>query len=300
MTDKKDRKQDEQGPEQRLTGMLRLVVDSRSATGRKPDLEEIQSWHLGRLSEPRASEVKSHVARDPECFQLWSELVAAEQQTQSIADTAVPAQSTDGLWYRFKRWWKTPLQAWASGTVATAALVLFVIVMLPQSATWSPLQDPVRAELTYDWPYESMSLTRGGDLVYRDKIALQSGLRQAIAVTTTGIEHWQMVVKRMPKVPLSCTEQSDVAACNRSNDLLTRVGIHSGVLYLACLDYQHHQQQAFDETYWKKLLNSWQELTEESRTVLNPVLSEKIQQISTSTNREQQCEIVRDVIYMSY
>ncbi len=70
----------------RLSLLLGLIADDKPAAGAKPDLWEIQAWHLGKLDKQRAAQVKSHVARDPMCYQLWSDLLiedAAQQYSQN-------------------------------------------------------------------------------------------------------------------------------------------------------------------------------------------------------------------------
>ena len=107
-----------QSEKERLNAMLALVADEEKPVGRKPDLQEIQAWHMGKLDAQRANEVKTHVARDPGCYQQWSDLLAEEK-------TAV---DKPGIFEQVNSW----LQAIIAGSrpQLTLALVASLVVAI--------------------------------------------------------------------------------------------------------------------------------------------------------------------------
>lgn len=72
-----------------ILARLALALDDAVAPSSEPDLNEISDWHMGLLAEPRASEVKSWVARDVACYRLWAELRAAEREASPSHRSAV-------------------------------------------------------------------------------------------------------------------------------------------------------------------------------------------------------------------
>lgn len=285
---------------ERLIALLSLMVDGEVSLGEKPDLREIQDWHLGKLDKVRAEQVRSHVARDPECYQIWSELII-EERTASADNRRYEYDSIMSViinWIR--KIWNRPGQSWLAGGLVTALLAVFAIILIPQQDAWSPMDDPVRAELAYDWPYAGMSITRGGVLEYRSKIALQAGLRAGIALTTSAKQEWGQAIQQLPELALSCDKATDRNDCIKKTQILKKVGIYAGVLYLACLDYTQSQQQFFNNAYWKNLTEAWHELQFQTEKYQLKPLQTKIVQIGKSKNKQQQCELVRDVIFMSY
>lgn len=284
----------------RLISLLALMADHETPSGPKPDLREIQDWHLGKLDAARAAQVKSHVARDPECYQMWSELLAEEKATTIDSATAKKGSVLSVITKQIKQAWNKHGQSWLAGGLVTAMIAVFVVILIPQQGTWSPIDDPVRAELTYDWPYANMSVTRGGELSYRNKIALQTGIRIGIEITALAKQGWEQAIYQLPKQTLPCDQEADVNTCIEQTETLKKLGIYSGVLYLACLDLQQGEQNYFDEKYWQQMTEAWSYISYETKPLKLSSLQLKIEMIGTSKSKEQQCELVRDVIFMSY
>jgi hypothetical protein len=297
MTDNSDKEpHDDISAEQQLLGKLRLLADAEQAIGPKPDLKEIQDWHLGKLDVKRAAQVKSHVARDPQCYALWSELLASESGIEPVA-VKKPAV-LHSLLLTAKAWWTRPTQVWMGTGLATALAVLVVVVMLP-GREWSPLDNPIVTDLDYNWPYENLSITRSGELPYRYKVAIQSGVRVALEKTTRSPD-WGRAIQALPQHALPCEGEKDQRTCQAHTSLSRSIGVVAGAMYLACLEQEKQQQRYFDDKYWQLMTTSWQQLAVSSKDLHDAKLTEKILQIGTSTAREQQCENVRDVIFMSY
>ena len=296
----KDETEDSASNDERMISLLGLLANAEPAIGLKPSLAEIHAWHLGKLDATRAAEVKSHVARDPDCFQMWSELLAAEKMADIKSAPAKKVSLFSLITKQVKKAWDTPNQPWLAGGFVTAMLAVFAVLLIPQPGTWTPLDDPTHAELAYDWPYANLSVARGGDLSYRKKIALQTGVRIGIEVTTLAKQGWEQALYQLPTETISCDKEKDVNTCRQETEKLKQLGIYTGVLYLACLDYTQGQQSYFNEHYWQQMTKGWRAYSFETQSLNLPILQSKIEKIGTLTNKAEQCELVRDVIFMSY
>ena len=109
---------DGQTEKDRLNAMLALIGDDEKPVGSKPDLQEIQAWHQNKLDATRALEVKTHVARDPECYQLWSDLLAEDKA----------AVSKPGLFEQIRDWLGTTFAG--NGTQLTLALTAVMVLAI--------------------------------------------------------------------------------------------------------------------------------------------------------------------------
>ena len=292
----KNNKDDGQQPDERLTAVLRLLADDEAPIGLKPHLLEIQAWHLGKLSKERAEEVKSHVARDPVCYQLWSDLIAEESQAASSKSFSI---SLIGSY--LKVWLGKRPAWWVSGGVVTAMLAIFAVLYVPYiSQPWSPLDEPIVADVSYDWPWQGMSLRRGGDLSYRQKIAFQSGMRKGFSITTQDKGTWSTAIASLPDKALSCESEANPAVCEQQTLLLVDTGVHTGVLYMACLEFEEGKQHNFSEDYWNNQPIAWSRLAQrmESYQELNGMRT--ITTTIAEKQRSAQCESVRELINLSY
>jgi len=300
MTDKNDLSNfDGQQPEERLAAILGLIADNAEPIGPAPDLKEIQDWHLGKLEESRATEVKTHVARNPACFQLWADIMAAETAIES--EIAVEESIFQKLINRIKQWRANTSRMWVEGGLATAVAVMLVIIVVPFDRDgWSPDDNPIVSGIEYDWPYLSLSTSRGGELTHQQKTALKSGLRQGLQLTTQGKQGWQVAIDSLPKSSISCDKEVNKDGCERESDLLKKVGLHASVLYLACLEYEHDQLASFDDMFWSEQTQAWKDIAERMQHENIKALQEAVSVLSNQATKDQQCESVREVIYLSH
>ena len=65
--------------------------------GQAPQWHELAAWRAGNLPEPRATEVLSHVANDPACFQQWLDIAEAESWAEEEALTDVNQSLTESV-----------------------------------------------------------------------------------------------------------------------------------------------------------------------------------------------------------
>lgn len=296
----KDKTNNRSDNNERLISLVALMADNETPLGPKPGLHEIQNWHLGKLDTDRAAQVKSHVARDPECYQMWSELLAEEKTTTPDNVTSKHQSALSVISKQIKHAWNKLGQIWLAGGLVTAMVAMFAIILIPQQGAWSPIDDPIHAELAYDWPYANISVTRGGELNYRTKIALQAGIRVGIEITTLTKQGWEQATYQLPEKALDCDQEPNVNTCVEHTETLKKLGTYAGVLYLACLDYTQGQQSYFDEQYWKNMTAAWHSIRHKTKPLNLDPLQSKIKMIGTSNSKQQQCDLVRDVIFMSY
>ena len=282
-------------PAERLATMLALLADSESPIGSSPDLKEIQDWQLGNLDEKRAAEVKTHVARDPACYKMWSDLQAAS----TLEPTVEKSSQLGTLLGLLKRFWFNPLWV-GSGGMVTALLVIVVVMYFPSDkSVWSPTDDPIYAAPEFDWPYIAMSSTRNGNIHHRFKHAFQTGLRSGLQLTTQGQQGWSAAIDNLPEKLLSCDNSSNTLQCQQQSQIVQSVGVHAAVLYIACVEREVGKQTHFDKLFWESQNEAWNKLSTELKNVKLNVFAKATDKIK-STKESQQCDSVRDLIYMNY
>lgn len=161
----------EQDRYDRQLAMAAIALDHAADTGdgEKPDFEELWDWSAGQLSGVRASQIQSHVARDPDIYAQWREIRLALEETVNKDMASDPAthnvapplhgrnangqESTtkikSGLMETIFNW-LTPAQL--GGGFATAAILgVAVSIGLNQSDSppndfWSDWQSPKSLE----------------------------------------------------------------------------------------------------------------------------------------------------------
>ncbi len=133
-------KQNEQtNNEDRVNLLLGLIADDEAAIGVKPDLWEIQAWHLDKLDKHRAAQVKSHLARDPECYQLWSDLLIEDAAQQSLQHYLVAQFKTAWASFGsvlFDTGWQRPVVI--SMTMVFVVTIGLQIFMKPDITDFTP------------------------------------------------------------------------------------------------------------------------------------------------------------------
>ncbi len=301
MTGNDDKTADDMTPQEQLAAMLALLADNNPPMGVAPDLKEIQDWQAGKLDAQRAAEVKTHIARNPECYKMWSELQAAsdlEPQYQKLPSVI------NKLWQWLKQVWSNPVLL-GSGGMVTALLVIVVIVFFPQDkSVWQPGSDPIYATPEFDWPYLAMSTTRGGEINYRYKRAFQTGLRNGLKLTTQAQDGWNVAIDALPETLPSCGKSKNVKQCEKQNKSLQKIGVYAGVLYLACLEKQKisnktTEQAQFSDNFWQSQQTAWNMLTDELHKAEITVFDAELNKLKTG-DAGQQCSAARDLIYKSY
>ncbi len=294
----KDNKQNNNADDfsaKRFTAILGLMADNKVPVGKKPDLKEIQDWHNGKLSVARANEVKSHVARDPHCYQMWSDLL--------VASTDEPATNKEQLQNRIvnliKRLRFNPLWLSRGGFAVAVAAIVAIFIFPYNQDDWSPSDNPIYAAPEFNWPYLAMTSTRSGDVNFRLKTALQRGLREGLEMTTQGEHGWSVAVENLPGELIPCDKTTSTSLCEQQSQLVKKLGVHAAVLYIACLELESGQQQNFDENFWSQQNSAWGRLSSSLKELkIKPFVAatKKLQQETKAL----QCDAVRDLIILAY
>ena len=294
-----DNKDNEYTAQERITVMLGLLADSEAPVGPRPDLKEIQDWHLGKLDEARADEVKSHVARDPACFQLWSELLAAEatDEHEQPVEMNWLAQTSK----KIKTWMTTPSPSWVGGGLATAMVIVLAVIIVPEQRSWSPTDEPISVDMEAQWPYLGKSITRGGKLSYRNKVAFQTGISEGIKLSTQNKQSWAHVLEYLHDTPQVCDDAKDKILCETQAQLMKKTGLHASVLYMACLERETVKTKAYNNAFWQNQTRAWETIGEDlndNNFQEAAKIAHKLNQLGD--NRDSQCRLVRDLINLVY
>jgi len=287
--------------EERLTAILALLADSEAPIGLRPDLKEIQDWHRGKLNASRAAEVKTHVARDPDCFQMWSDLLAAQASAEASQPTKI--KRLEKLFEKIKSRLKFPVLAKTSAGLATAVAVLLAIILLPeQQMEWSPSDNPIIvADLQAEWPYLARTTRSEGTLTYNQKIALQAGLSQGILLSTQGQREWAQVLEYIHDTPKSCAKSDKRSLCEAQTQALLKTGLHASVLYVACLEYTSAKTKSFTDEFWVNQTMAWKSIGDElNNNELQPISKYAFTLNGLRDDRAAQCRAVRELINLAY
>ncbi|HED32635.1 MAG TPA: hypothetical protein ENJ08_00265 [Gammaproteobacteria bacterium] len=293
---------DELSNQERLIAILGLLADGeKPPAGARPDLKEIQDWHSGNLDEIRTAEIRTHVARDPDCYQMWSELLACEAKIKK--EQAIKARRLAIWWTKIKNWILTPGSAWAGRGLATAmVIVLAVILILPEKQPdWSPTDHPVIVDLEANWPYSGKSISRGGQISYRNKIAFQAGISDGITLSTQANSSWAQTLDYLHDTPEVCADDKERARCEAQNRIMRKTGLHASVLLLACLERETKKKHIFNDKFWINQSKAWKYIGNDLADNNIHELSEFAYRLNHSANsRDAQCHIVRDLINAAY
>lgn len=145
-----------------------IIIDSpESASGEKPDMEELWDWMGGRVEAQRAQQIQSHVARDAQIYSQWRELRMALEEAelerpelnvsasnrQASAGYDLPSQAREyksagndssGFFERVLTWLSpAPLGgAFATAAILGVAISIGMNQSRQQQAFWADWQSP--------------------------------------------------------------------------------------------------------------------------------------------------------------
>lgn len=82
----------------RLAKLALLLDTPEKAEGRVPDTDELWDWMHGCVEDPvRAAQIRSHVARDPDVFELWHEMRLSENSVEHLITSASSSAKSTGV-----------------------------------------------------------------------------------------------------------------------------------------------------------------------------------------------------------
>ena len=242
-------------------------------TGPEPDWQEIEDWHMDVLDDVRADQVLSHIANNPECFQMWRDICEAAElleqsplvdEAQEIATAAQNSTTNPAAWDLVgwltkgaKSIFNQPLPAIGGAVAATVFAVMIVPKLLTSpsvnptdlvnssltqyAALGAPLpQTPLQANTTRSLAGVLGNLS--ADEV--EKHHINHGLRLAfdslsIDNKTQGandnLAGWMPWRESLPESSFDCTLAADSQHCaNVSNDM-NMLGQWALVTHLSCV-----------------------------------------------------------------
>ena len=275
--------------------LLALALDAKKTMGIKPSLLEIDLWRRGKLNKQRSAEVKSFVARDSDCYQLWMDLLEAEQVL-----AAEKQQQKDKARQSRLDWFASinPLNFGGGLVFATTACLIAVVSlkMLLQPNLLGSIDNDYASfsgnPMAAHWYYQSndKSFNFKPPTAY-DKlkpivlVGIYSGLselQQSGQLANT--EQWNEVISAYPTNTTVCVAGDQQASCQQQQDLLKNFGRNLALLQLSCsqpdmplsADYYSQQQKrlmlfkeqiAVDEDLLPltDTLNQWQPSTDKDK-----------------------------------
>jgi len=223
--------------------LLALSVAPPVASGKRPGLLEIDLWRRNKLSKKRHLEVKSYIARDSECFQLWLDLLDAERQLKLEKQA-----SHITLWQKIVTAWKNEKKLWMGGGLVAATTAVFVAVFglkvfLAPDILYGINQNYQQFDshpFAAQWHYQdydkglSFSIPTPYDIA---KKAVLVGVREGLTELhqSAKLSHeWQAIINQYPNTLPRCEATLSTEQCQQQNVLLTDFGRWLALVQLQC------------------------------------------------------------------
>lgn len=243
-------------PKDKQIGLLALALDNPPPPdGVAPDLNELVAWQQGRVPQPRADEIKSHVARDPEIYALWRQA----REAQAV----VPPFQTWLNRFKLPQWIGRP-ERFATGAyplaIAAALLLVIVLPQLGHSPTLSSQIDEGYQTLTplnvssaqwlsgLDVHEKSLEMpTSNSPNLSELKLPINAGIRQGLQDLTATHKldgSWLAALRFYPPLQARCPEGKN---CDARFAVLKEFGRWVTLNRLQCLDSTVTTQPKPDE-----------------------------------------------------
>ncbi len=252
--------------------LLVLALDKPALSGTRPSLLDIDLFRRGHLPKKRLNEVKAFIARDPECYQMWRDLIAAERLVPQRS------QSEHTVFNRQKWWtWLQPKPVFAGSFVAALSIVLMVIQFyglpkptLEQSITDDYLAFSESPNPSMWWPEStSKSLPFVIPTPYQQaKKAVRAGFRRGLETLLQQSrlsDDWQTVILSYPEQMPPCSKDQNTL-CQQRQQILSNLGYWLTLAHLECQqpnqtdDSNYLQKQQIRVKYFQEQLNPYPDL----------------------------------------
>ncbi len=226
--------------------LLALALDNPPpADGIAPDLNELLAWQQGRVAQPRADEIKSHVARDPEIYALWRE-------ARAMLASQLPKQQPKRERLQWPDWLIFPDWLAQGGLPIAITAALLVAIGLPQLEHSSALSSQIDEDYQslapmalssaqwnagFDQQEKALMPPKSGNPNLSDlKLPINVGIRQGLLdLTSTGKlnSSWSGLLKFYPPLQASCPDGQN---CQTKFAVLKEFGRWMALNRLQCLD----------------------------------------------------------------
>lgn len=228
---------------EKAQAIIALAADKSEAKGEKPTLEEIVAWHEKRMDEPRASEVKAHIARDPEAYQMWFEYREANQQFSKESSNQVKSKTSwkDSLSKIIESIIPTAIKP-SYGVAGIAASVAGFMLVIPMflghgleqrlDSGYSNWSGEVSAE---NWMWDQAMMPKSllpfsaPDVSQQ---AFQNGFREGLSELTKGDSEWKTRIEQIHLNESTCSSEDE--ACIDFEKLNLLAGRWAALSYLQC------------------------------------------------------------------
>lgn len=248
--------------------LLALSAGLPPPVGKRPDLLEIELWRRNKLSKKRSAEVKSYVARDADCYQLWQDLLTSEQQLN-----AEKQASRVSLWQRCQNWIIGDNKVWLGGGFAVATMALFVAVVGLKSFLNPGMMVGIGQDYEQfsshpaasSWHYKSHDKGIGFAIpTPYDKaktaisVGIHSGLVELQNAGKLSENEWQNIIQQYPAQLPDCPDAVETQQCQKQNAQLQDFGRWLALMQLDCgqtasvKDTQYYSLQQERLVYFSK------------------------------------------------
>ncbi len=283
--------------------LLALSSGAPAPKGKRPSLLEIDLWRRNKLSKKRSIDVKSYIARDSECYQLWQDLIASEQQLNEEKEAA-----SVSIGQRLKNWVFGENKRWLGGGFAVATMALFVTVIglksflnpnmmigiskdyeqfssSPLASNWYYKSNDKGLSFTLPTPYDKTKTTV--------LVGLHSGLIDLKSTGKISNNEWNNIINQYPDKLPECLDSQTTEQCQKQNKLLHGFGRWLALMQLDC----SQSNQAKDANYYslqqQRIDYFSQEIIEFS--VLEPLITQ-LQGWQNTTEQSQFCQQINDLL----
>lgn len=283
--------------------LLALSSGAPPPKGKRPSLLEIDLWRRNKLSKKRSAEVKSYIARDSECYQLWQDLLASEQQLNEEKKVA-----SVSIGQRLNNWVFGENKLWLGGGFAVATMALFVTVfglksflnpntMVGISKDYEQFSSNPMAS---NWYYKSNDKGLSFNLpTPYDKaksavlVGLYTGLVELKSTGKINDSEWNNIISQYPDKAPECPDSQTTEQCQKQNKQLHDFGRWLALMQLDCSQSSQLKKAKYYSLQQQRIDYFSQEMI--GFSVLEP-LTTRLQRWQNTTEQSQFCQQINTLL----
>lgn len=290
--------------------------------GDAPEWHELEAFREHSLSDERMSEILSHVANDPDQFQLWRDLkdasdwVAVENEVpdtvaaRTATASAVSKEHTGGIGAWFKGVVDSivgqPMPA-LGGAVAAIALAVMVVPNMmrgPDTGFDDLLASNFDAYLSegavLPQTAPTTRITRStGTLIGKPTAAeadlhhLQLGMQKAfLRISTNPTDAWKSWGEQLPVELLDCSGTEDSEACAQNAEAHVSLGNWALMSYFAC----KQGKVGTGDDFWNSQLEIFKGFEELASVNSSAIVNSAFNRSQPPASQEELCSVVDEII----